>query len=94
MVTTTSEACTASGVSTFGCAPAMSIPISAIACDRHRVDPVGGLRACGAHVDPVAGQGRQETGCHLRPARVVDAHEQNGGAPAHGATSWGWRPNR
>ena len=67
--------------------------------DRHRVHPVGGLRARREHVDPVAGQGHQEAGCHLRAACVVHAHEQDAGSIAlgsiaHGVTSTCCLPNR
>ena len=69
MVMTTSEASTASVVSTFGRWSEMSMPTSAMACDGCRVDLVAGERAGRADLDGVAGQVAQPAGGHLASGR-------------------------
>ena len=89
MVMTTSEAWTASVVSSFGVLAVMSMPTSAIASTAAGLISVGRLGAGRADLDPVAGQVAQPAGGHLGAAGVVHADEQHAGLVGHDAASSG-----
>jgi hypothetical protein len=82
---TTSEASTASVVSTFGCWSEMSMPTSAMASTAAGLTRSPGQRPGRADLDGVAGQVPQPAGGHLRAAGVVHADEQHG-RPGHGVS--------